>query len=55
MVERIETFVTFETKTILGVETRVVRDRTYLDSVPIETARTRRHMGFEHRWRNVGQ
>jgi len=38
VVERIEVFVTFETKTILGVETRVVRDNAFEDGVLVETA-----------------
>ncbi len=36
--ERLETFVTFETKIILGVEARVVRDQTFKDGRLVETA-----------------
>ncbi|MDZ4829768.1 MAG: hypothetical protein SGJ09_06165 [Phycisphaerae bacterium] len=38
VVERIETFVTFETKTILGVETRVIRDKTFKGGLLVEVA-----------------
>ena len=38
VVERLERFVTFETKMILGVETRVVRDMAYKDGVLVEIA-----------------
>lgn len=37
-VERIEVLNTFDTKTILGVETRVVRDVAYVDGVLVEIA-----------------
>ncbi|KAA0212985.1 MAG: hypothetical protein DYG94_13515 [Leptolyngbya sp. PLA3] len=37
--ERIETFVTFQTIDILGVRSRVIRDRTYEDGLLVEVAR----------------
>ncbi len=37
-VERIETFVSLKTKTILGVETREIRDSSFLDGVLVEVA-----------------
>lgn len=36
--EHINVFTTFETKTILGIETRVVRDRAYIDGILVEVA-----------------
>jgi hypothetical protein len=38
VIERLERYVSFETKTILGVETRVVRDKAYKDGVLVEVA-----------------
>lgn len=38
VLERIETFVTFDTETILGVENRVVRDKSFEDGLLVEVA-----------------